>query len=180
MTNDVAYFAVGHEYNPPLFHGAQLFGLNATDGSMIWSELDMSVTSTSIAYGVMLSLNAYDNQLYAFGRGPSAMTVNAPAVGVTTATPITISGTITDVSAGASQSVVSKNFPNGLPCVSDQSQSHFMEYVYQQQPLPSDTTGVPVTISVVDGNGNFRQIGQTTSVERNLRLHMDSRHLRQL
>ncbi len=164
-SNDVSYWAVGHEYNPPLFHGAQLFGLNNTDGSLVWSTLDMSVTSTSIAYGVMLSLNAYDNQLYAFGRGPSAMTVDAPSVGVSTATPIVISGTITDVSAGASQSVVAKNFPNGLPCVSDESQSHFMEAVYQQQPMPYDTTGVPVTINVVDSNGNYREIGQTTSVD---------------
>ena len=113
FTNDVGYFAVGHEYNPPLFHGAQLIALNMTDGKFIWSELDMSVESTSIAYGIMLSRNAYDNQIYAFGKGPSAMTVSAPQVGVTTLTPITISGTVTDVSAGASQDAVKANFPNG-------------------------------------------------------------------
>ncbi len=38
-----------------------------------------------------------------------------------------------------------------------------MEYLYQQQPIPANTTGVPVTISVVDANGNFRQIGTATS-----------------
>jgi hypothetical protein len=38
-----------------------------------------------------------------------------------------------------------------------------MEYVYMQQPKPTNATGVPVQINVVDGNGNFRTIGTTTS-----------------
>lgn len=137
--------------------------MNATNGKLVWSELDTSVTSTEISYGIVLSLNAYDNQVYAFGKGPSATTVTAPTVGVTTKTPITITGTVTDVSAGTQQSAVAANFPNGLPAVSDASQSKWMEYVYQQQPKPTDTTGVPVTISVIDSNGNNREIGTTTS-----------------
>jgi hypothetical protein len=32
-----------------------------------------------------------------------------------------------------------------------------------QQPKPTNTTGVPVTLSVVDANGNYREIGTTTS-----------------
>lgn len=163
QSNDVAYFTIGHEYNPPLFHGAQLLAVNATDGSLVWSELDTSVTSTSIAYGVVLSLNAYDNQVYAFAKGPSATTVAAPSVGVTTATPITITGTVMDVSAGTKQDAVAANFPNGLPCVSDESQSKWMEFVYQQQPRPNTIIGVPVTISVLDSNNNYRQIGTTTT-----------------
>ena len=163
ITNNVGYFAVGHEYNPPLFHGAQLIALNMTNGNFIWSVLDMSIESTEISYGIMLSRNAYDNQIYAFGQGPSAMTVTAPNIGVTTATPITITGTVMDVSAGASQDAVARNFPNGLPCVSDASQSHWMEYVYEQQPFPTGATGVPVTLSVIDANNNYRTIGTTTS-----------------
>ena len=163
VSNGVAYLPVGHEYNPPLFHGAQLLALNLTNGNLMWSELDFSVESTSIAQGIILSRNAYDNQIYAMGKGPSAMTVTAPDVGVTTATPITITGTIIDVSAGATQEAVKANFPNGLPCVSDASQSHWMEYVYQQQPFPTGATGVTVTLSVIDSNNNFRTIGTTTS-----------------
>ncbi|MCW4047490.1 MAG: PQQ-binding-like beta-propeller repeat protein, partial [Candidatus Bathyarchaeota archaeon] len=174
MTNDVAYFAIGHEYNPPLFHGAQLLALNVTDGSLIWKELDMSVESTSIAYGILLSRNCYDNMIYAFGKGPSAVTVTAPDVGVTTATPVTIRGTVMDVSPGTKylaqpdvtmtkQNEVALRFPNGVPCVSDESQSAWMEYVYQQQPLPTNTTGVLITIDVIDSNNNYRTIGTTTS-----------------
>ena len=39
----------------------------------------------------------------------------------------------------------------------------FMEAVYQQQPMPTNLTGVPVTINVVDSNGNYRTIGTATS-----------------
>jgi hypothetical protein len=38
-----------------------------------------------------------------------------------------------------------------------------MAYVYMQQPKPTNATGVPVTLSVVDANGNYRTIGTTTS-----------------
>jgi hypothetical protein len=134
-----------------------------TNGSLVWKELDTSVTSTIIAYGKLVSLNAYDNQLYCFGKGPSDLTVQAPNVGITTASPITITGTITDASPGTNQLLVKSNFPNGLPCVSDASESQFMEAVYQQQTMPNNITGVPITISVIDSNNNYRVIGTTTS-----------------
>ena len=137
--------------------------VSAENSQLLWSELDFPVISQQIAYGVVTSLNCYDEQVYAFGKGPSMTTVTAPNVGVTTETPITITGTVTDVSAGVSQSEVAKNYPNGLPCVSDESQSKFMEYVYQDQPMPSNATGVSITISVSDSNNNFRAIGTTTS-----------------
>ena len=156
---------IGHEYNPPLFHGAQMLAVNMTDGSLIWSELGTYIRSTSIAYGIMLSMNAYDNQIYAFGKGPSQTTVSAPQIGITTATPITITGRVTDIAEGSNRHDVAANFPNGVPCVSDASQSKWMEYVYQQQPIPMSTVGVSVTISVIDANGNYRQIGSTTSVD---------------
>ena len=163
FTTDVAYLAIGHEYNPPLFHGAQLLAINMTDGTLIWSELGFDIRSVAIAEGTLLTMNAYDNQIYAFGKGPTSTTINAPNVGVTTATPIRITGTVTDVSAGSQQSQIAKNFPHGVPCVSDASQSRWMEYVYQDQLMPTNATGVTVTLSVLDANNNFRQIGTTTS-----------------
>jgi hypothetical protein len=113
----------------------------------------------AVANGELVGYNGYDNQIYAFGMGPSKTTVTAPDIGVTTATPITISGTVTDISAGSQQNVVAANFPNGLPCVSDASMTQWMEYVYEQQPMPTNVTGVPVTISVTDSNGNHYDIG---------------------
>ena len=38
-----------------------------------------------------------------------------------------------------------------------------MEYVYMQQQCPTNATGVPVSINVIDANGNYREIGSTTS-----------------
>jgi outer membrane protein assembly factor BamB len=163
FTKDVAYLAIGHEYNPPLFHGGQLLAINMTDGSLVWSQLGADIRSVAIANGILLTLNAYDNQIYAYGKGPTATTVDVPRVGVTTATPIAITGTVMDVSAGVAQSEVAKNYPNGLPCVSDASQSKWMEHVYQDQPMPSSAIGVEVSLSVLDANGNFREIGKTTS-----------------
>jgi hypothetical protein len=35
--------------------------------------------------------------------------------------------------------------------------------VYQQRPAPTNFTGVPVTLNVVDANGNYRSIGTATT-----------------
>ena len=154
----------GHQYSPPMFRGASQLAINTTNGQPVWSILGFDVTSgPAIADGIMTAFNSYDNQIYTYGTGATKITVNAPSVGVTTATPITITGTITDISAGSQQEAVAANFPNGLPCVSDASMSSFMETVYMQQPLPNNVTGVPVTISVVDSNGNTRPIGTAIS-----------------
>jgi hypothetical protein len=160
----IMFLGEGHEYSPPLFIGAQQLAINCTTGDLVWTIDSFNVNSNpELAYGIMTNLNAYDNQIYAFGRGPSATTVSAPQVGVTTATPITITGTVTDVSAGAKQEAVAANYHYGLPAVSDTSMTSFMESVYMQQPIPHNITGVPVTLSVVDSNGNYRTIGTTTS-----------------
>src|SRR5665648_1295486 len=68
-----------------------------------------------------------------------------------------------DISAGSQQEEQAARFPNGLPCISEESQQAWMEYVYMQQPRPNNATGVPVQINVMDSNGNYRNIGMTTS-----------------
>jgi len=158
------FVPIGHQYSPPLFHHAQQLALNLTDGSLVWSITAFDVTSApAISDGVMVTHNAYDNQIYAWGKGPVKMTVTAPDIGVTTATPITIRGTVMDISAGATQEAQAARFPNGVPCISEESQQQWMEYVYMQQPKPYNATGVPVMIDVLDSNNNYRNIGMTTS-----------------
>ena len=154
----------GHQYSPPLFRQAQQLALNITNGQVVWSIDAYDVTSApAISDGVMTTLNAYDNQIYAYGMGPSKTTVNAPDPVTYVGSPIVLSGSVTDISAGASQQAVAANFPNGLPCVSDTSMTQFMEAVYEQQPMPTNTTGVPVTLYVLDSNNNYRAIGTTTT-----------------
>ncbi len=157
------YLNTGVSHGDPVFDGAQLYCVNATSGQLLWNINTFGEGDMPISDGVLVALNGYDNQIYAYGMGPSKTTVTAPNIGVTTSTPITITGTVTDISAGSQQQAVAANFPNGLPCVSDASMTQFMEAVYMQQPMPTNVTGVPVILSVIDSNGNHRQIGTTTS-----------------
>ena len=157
------YLPEGHEYAPPLFHNAQMLAINVNTGVVTWNELGFYDTTSAIADGIVTALNDYDGQVYAWGQGPSATTVTAPHVGVSTTAPVVISGTVMDVSPGASQEVTKADFPNGLPAVSDASQSLFMATVYEQQPIQSNVTGVPVTLTDIDPNGNYETIGTTTS-----------------
>jgi hypothetical protein len=161
---DDKVFAVNNEHSPsePLYRGYQLHAVNATTGESIWTVLGW-YQHPVIADGYLVTLNAADNQIYSFGKGPSALTVDAPMTGVTLGSSVIIRGTVTDIAAGTQQNEQAARFPNGVPVVSDESMSQWMEYVYMQQPKPTNTTGVPIMINVVDANGNYRNIGEVTS-----------------
>ena len=156
-----------HSPNSPLYKGALYRCINATDGTELWTILDygnqMYGGQAAVADGYLTTLNSYDSQIYCFGKGPSAMTVDAPTAAVQLGQSLVIRGTVTDIAAGTKQTEQAGRFPNGVPAVSDESQGAWMEYVYMQKPRPMDTVGVPVTISVVDANGNYRDIGTATS-----------------
>jgi len=47
-----------------------------------------------------------------------------------------------------------------------------MEYIYMQKPMPTDVTGVEVVLETLDPNGNFYEIGRTTSDENGMYSHM--------
>jgi hypothetical protein len=132
----------------PLYQGEAIYDLNVATGKLIWS-MEGWFQEPAIANGILVSANCYDNQIYAFGKGPSATTVTATA-GLGNA--VTIQGTVTDQSAGAKQLVQNSLF-NIVPAVSDDSMSAYMTYLYEQQPLPTNTTGVPITLTITDSNG---------------------------
>jgi hypothetical protein len=156
-----------HTIETPIYKGAVARALNATTGEEIWTLSDYTNEFMSNAYaladGYNTWFNGYDNQIYVVGKGTSQTTVSAPSTAVEVGNSLIISGTVTDTSSGASQDAVAKNFPNGLPVASDASMKDWMGYVYQQKSLPSNFTGVEVTLSVVDANGNYRSIGTTTT-----------------
>jgi hypothetical protein len=158
------FLSEGRMYDPPLFSGAHKLALNCTDGSVIWSVLGYYGREPSaIADGYMVAWNSYDCQIYTFGKGPTQTTVNAQQTVVQSGSSVVIAGTITDKSAGTRDDDRLSRFPNGVPCVSDSSQSDWMAYVYMQQAKPTNTTGVQISLNVIDANGNFRNIGTTTS-----------------
>jgi len=50
-----------------------------------------------------------------------------------------------------------------VPAISDEDQSAWMEYVYQQQAKPKDAEGVEVVLTTLDPNGNTYEVGKATS-----------------
>jgi outer membrane protein assembly factor BamB len=104
IAGGLLFVAEGHEYSPPLFLGASQLALNLTNGNPVWSIEAFDVNdATAISDGIMTTLNAYDAQIYAYGQGPSKTTVTAPDIDVTTSKPVTITGTVMDISAGSLQ-----------------------------------------------------------------------------
>jgi outer membrane protein assembly factor BamB len=156
------------EFNPisPRPYGSNTVCLNATTGQVIWS-LNLCKPGGSgepiIGDDIIAALNEYDNQIYAIGKGPTQTTVTAPDEGFNLGNNIVIRGTVMDISAGTTQSGMAARFPNGVPAVSDASESAWMQYVYMQFPAPTNATGVPVTLSVTDSNGNHYVIGTATT-----------------
>jgi hypothetical protein len=116
-----------------------------------------------MADGYCTFFNGYDNQIYSVGKGPTALTVTAPDLSAAYGQPIMIRGTVYDVSAGTKQDELMARFANGVPVCSDASMAEWMGYLYQDKPLPSNFTGVEVTLNVIDANGNYRTIGTTTT-----------------
>ncbi len=162
IANGVIYTITGeHTFETPIYKGALARAINATTGQEIWTLSSASAASTSyaLADGYNTWCNGYDNQVYVVGRGPSQTTASAEAFGNS----VVISGAVMDISAGTKQTEQAADFPSGVPCASDASMTAWMAYVYQQQPCPSNFTGVPVTISVVDSNHNSRVIGTATT-----------------
>jgi hypothetical protein len=111
----------------------------------------------------LISWNSFDNQIYSFGKGPTATTVSASPKVTAYGTSVMIEGTVIDTSGGTSQKMITSRFPQGLPAVSEDSMEAWMEYAYMQQIKPTNATGVPVALAIIDGNGNYRTIGTAVS-----------------
>ncbi|MCW4028906.1 MAG: PQQ-like beta-propeller repeat protein [Candidatus Bathyarchaeota archaeon] len=165
--------AVEHSRNAPYWKDSKVFALNATTGDVVWS-LDASTPSGAlglgqetngfaIADGYYSYLNLYDMQIYTIGKGPSQTSITAsPKVSVQGSS-VLIEGTVIDLATGTTQNEQAARFPTGVPAVSDESMSDWMQYVYMQKPMPTDVTGVNVQLAVIDANGNYRSIGEATS-----------------
>ena len=152
-----------HSADTPLFKGAKLRCYNITDGTQIFALDGWANPHTIlVADGILAYWNNYDAQVYALGKGPSSMTVSIADDVVQSGSSVMIKGSVTDISAGTKQKEQAARFPQGVPAVSDASMSDWMAYVYMQKPRPTNTVGVPITLSVVDANGNYREIGTTT------------------
>jgi outer membrane protein assembly factor BamB len=161
---DGKLFVVNSEHSPntPLYRGYGMHVVDVDTGEAVW-RIEGWYQVPIVADGYMVVYNGYDNRLYCFGKGPSATTVMAGPKSATMDDKVIIEGVVTDEAVGTKQGEPSVRFPHGVPAISDESMSSWMEYVYMQQPLPTDATGVEVTIDVIDSNGNYRNIGTATA-----------------
>ena len=112
---------------------------------------------------IIATMDTYDQQVYAIGKGPSETTITVSPKISLQGSSVQIEGTVTDVSPGTEEYALTARFPNGVPAVSDASMSEWMLYVYKQFSYPTNATGVEVILDVIDSNGNYRNIGTTTS-----------------
>ncbi|MGD0645296.1 MAG: hypothetical protein ABSA75_10365 [Candidatus Bathyarchaeia archaeon] len=151
--------ATGGSHGVPTFRGAELYVVNAYTGQQVWSINGFYEDIMPVADGYLVAFNNYDNQLYCFGQGQTATTLTTVPV-INNAHQVLIKGTVTDQSPGSTCLGIPAA---GTPAISDNSMTAWMEYLYMQQPEPTNATGVPVTLSYVDPNDNIYTMGNTTS-----------------
>jgi hypothetical protein len=170
IANGVLYTATSEHTMPnPFYKGCTYRAINATTGKELWqlsgypSEWSTPGSEWATADGYITCMNGLDNNIYSIGRGPSALTVEAPKTSIELGRSLIIDGTVMDISTGTKQAQQTADHPNGVPVASDSIMKDWMGYIYQQKGLPSNFTGVNVTLDVVDSNGNYRNIGTTTT-----------------
>ncbi len=157
---DGIVYVSNNEHTPtlPPERGWGLIALNATTGQFLWKVLGTRMAVAAAANGYFVAGSNYDGKVYVVGKGQSATTISVPQTAITSGTPVVISGTVLDMSP---------NQPN-TPAVSDASMATWMDYLNMQMPIDGlyhneTVTGVPVSLSAVDPNGNLVSIGTTTS-----------------
>jgi hypothetical protein len=147
------YVATGeHSPNAPMWRGGRIYCVDAYTGQGIWNLTGWWQTP-AIADGYIASFNNYDCKVYSLGKGQTSTTVEAPMTAVTVGTKMVIQGAVLDQSPGAP----------GTPAISDNDMTQWMEYLYMQQPKPTNAIGVPVSIDAIDPNNNNVHLGDAIS-----------------
>jgi outer membrane protein assembly factor BamB len=149
-----------HSPTQPLWRGSYLRCVDLDTGEELWKINNWGLGmgpgpegSTYIADGYIVTLNAYDNRIYCYGKGPSATTVTAAPKVTALGSSVLIEGMVTDQSPGAKDT----------PAIGDESMSEWMEYMYMQQPMPTNPEGVKVKLYSIDPNNNYQDIGTATT-----------------
>jgi hypothetical protein len=146
-----------HTQTAPFTRGWSTHAIDAHTGELIW-KLANAMDIGAAADGYLTLGNDYDGYLYVVGKGESETTVTAPDVAVPKGTAITIRGTVLDMSPAQP----------GTPCVSADSMDTQMNYLHMQRPIDGleggeTITGVPVMLTAIDSDGDYINIGTTTT-----------------
>jgi hypothetical protein len=153
ISDNKVYITTGeHSTESPLYRGWSIYCFDAVSGKNLWNFTGL-MPRLAIADGYAVSLDGMDNQIYCFGKGQTATTVEVPMTAITAGSTVVLQGTVTDQSSGA----------KGTPAISDSDMTAWMEYLYHQRSMPKDAKGVEVSLDAVDPNGNFVHLGTATS-----------------
>ncbi len=168
LNNGVVYtIYTEHTLETPIAKHAETRAINASDGSEIYTLTDATgefgAGSFAIADSYTNFFNSYDSRIYTLGRGPSDTAVTVGPKSSTLGGSVVIEGTVTDVSVGLQTTEIQGRFPAGVPVCADSSMNDWMAYVYQQQPMPQNFTGVNVNVIALDANGNYQNLGTATT-----------------
>ena len=169
---DGKIYAVTNEHSPstPLYRGSKMYCIDAATGQGLWNISFWGLFPV-IADGYAVSFNYYDGRVYCFGKGESETTITTSPKVSTLGSSVLIEGKVTDKTSSA----------NGTAAVSDTSMANWMEYLYMQQPQPTNATGVTVNIR---RHRRKRQLPQhrrsNHRLNRRIQLCMATRHTRKI
>lgn len=157
------------EHSPvdPRPRGAPFVCLDAMTGDVVF-RIDGAFRTTRwggrgiIGDSIIALMDTYDQRIYAIGKGPTELTIEAPMSGVTVGSNVILRGTIMDVSPGTQTPEIAMRFPKGVPAVADADMSEWMLYVYKQFEQPT-VDGVTVIFSAINPNGEYQDLNRVTS-----------------
>jgi hypothetical protein len=137
--------------------------VNATTGDVTYT-VNGAIYPIAAANGYVIGVGLYDENLYCIGKGPTQTTVTAQQqVGGS----VLIQGSVLDKSLDSSSATLTTMYANGVPAISDDNMSVWMDYLHMQNATllntPPAVNGVPVSLAAVDSNGNSVNIGTVTS-----------------
>lgn len=141
-----------HSPTQPYTTGNRLYCIDALSGTLLWSVAGQ-YQSKSIADGVLVAVDDYTGQMFAWCKGPTSTTVSLTSQQITQGQSVGITGYVLDQSPAQL----------GTPAVSKDSMTGQMEYLHVNRPAPTNTTGVPVTLYATAPDGTSIPIGETTS-----------------
>jgi hypothetical protein len=158
---DGKMYVLNNEHTPtsPITRGWGVHCINITTGELVWKMMGpWTWSAPGPAADGYLTVPSADGCMYVFGKGKSATTVTAPDVVVPKGNGVLIKGTVMDLSPAQ---------PN-TPCVSKESMSTQMEYLHIQHPIDGiyhnkTMTGVEVTLTAIDSNNNYIDVGKATT-----------------
>jgi hypothetical protein len=176
MLADGKLYVYSQEHTPdsPFFRGLPTICIDVFTGKEVWSvgiaggsDMWRRQLQMAIADGYM-TMGGRDGYMYVFGKGQSETTVSVPQALLTLGQKALLTGTVLDLSPAQQYA----------PCVSKESVAAQMEQYHLGAPvggvfsgvMMGDGTygdvmmvGVPVSLDVLDPNGNYYNIGTTTS-----------------